>query len=149
MKNVIRKITTWLLVFGMTFTPVLTSIDAVAANAGEEDLTIVVGGKSLDLSSDLMTDETKQNVTTAGAANDAAADAEKAAGDAAQAAADAAAAAQAAEDAADAAEALVTAATNAANAINKQDGTVTFEKITYTQDDLENSPITYTIHEIA
>ncbi len=42
MKNVIRKITTWLLVFGMTFTPVLTSIDAVAANASEEEVTIVV-----------------------------------------------------------------------------------------------------------
>ncbi len=36
MKNVIRKITTWMLVFGMTFTPVMTSIDLVAVNAEAE-----------------------------------------------------------------------------------------------------------------
>ena len=48
MKNVIRKITTWMLVFGMTFTPVLTSIDTVMANAGEEKITITVGGEGKD-----------------------------------------------------------------------------------------------------
>ena len=35
MNKLIKKLTTWLLVFGMTFTPVLTSINAVAANAEE------------------------------------------------------------------------------------------------------------------
>ncbi|MBO4902376.1 MAG: hypothetical protein J5518_06250 [Lachnospiraceae bacterium] len=42
MKNIIRKATTWMLVFGMTFTPVLTSIDMVAANAEEGTPTITV-----------------------------------------------------------------------------------------------------------
>lgn len=43
MKNVIRKMTTWLLVFGMTFTPVLAGIDVTVANAEEGTPTITVG----------------------------------------------------------------------------------------------------------
>ena len=35
MNKLIKKLTTWLLVFGMTFTPVLTSINVIAANAEE------------------------------------------------------------------------------------------------------------------
>ena len=42
MNKLIKKLTTWLLVFGMTFTPVLTSINVIAANAEEGDTTIVV-----------------------------------------------------------------------------------------------------------
>ena len=37
MNKLIKKLTTWMLVFGMTFTPVLTSIDLVAVNAEDEN----------------------------------------------------------------------------------------------------------------
>lgn len=42
MKNVIRRMTTWLLVFGMTFTPVLAGIDVTVTNAEEGTPTITV-----------------------------------------------------------------------------------------------------------
>ena len=40
MKKMIKKLTTWTLVFGMTFTPVFTNINLVAASAEEEEETI-------------------------------------------------------------------------------------------------------------
>ncbi len=122
MKNVIRKMTTWMLVFGMTFTPVLTSIDAVVANAGEEKVTVTVGDQNVTFNNnDNLKSETKADVAGAVNANAKAATAEQAAADAAQAAADAATAATAAGTAADNAQAVADAAKAAADAIATQD----------------------------
>lgn len=119
MKNVIRKITTWMLVFGMTFTPVLTSIDTVMANAGEEKITITVGGEGKDFNKGNLNSETISTVNETKTVNDAAANATSAANAAVQAASSAAQAAAEAKTAADKAVAAATqAATDATNAFN-------------------------------
>ena len=47
MNKLIKKLTTWLLVFGMTFTPVLTSINVIAVNAEDEG-----GSTTIDANTD-------------------------------------------------------------------------------------------------
>lgn len=42
MKKIVRKSVTWLLIFGMVFTPLMTSIDLVSANAEEGATTISI-----------------------------------------------------------------------------------------------------------
>lgn len=42
MKKIVRKSVTWLLIFGMVFTPLMTSLDLVSTNAEEGDATISV-----------------------------------------------------------------------------------------------------------
>lgn len=118
MKNVIRKITTWMLVFGMTFTPVLTSIDTVMANAGEETITITVGEQAMDFTTGNLNDAAKTAVNEAQAADNCADTAEATANAAAGVAADAKAAADIAQAAATAAADAATEAVNLQNAIN-------------------------------
>ncbi len=111
MKNVIRKLTTWLLVFGMSFTPVLTSIDVVAANADEQPVEITVdNGKTYSIKTDNLEDSTKQTLNEAKTANDAANNAAELAANAGQNSADALKAAADAKTAADNAEAIADAA---------------------------------------
>ncbi len=116
MKNVIRKITTWLLVFGMTFTPVLTSIDTVMANAGEETITITVGGENKDFNNGNLSSETISTVNETSDVNAKAAEATTAAAEAATAADNAKLAAEAAKTAADSAAEIAQAAADVQSA---------------------------------
>ncbi len=125
MKRLLRRTMTWLLVFGMTFTPVLTNADLMIANADEGTTVIQVSdGKNLTFHDDNLHDDGKAAVDHAANANTAAQNAETAANSAVASAETAVAEMSKAEQAAADALAAATAAATLAAAVEgiDQDG---------------------------
>lgn len=89
MKKIVRKTVTWLLIFGMVFTPLLTGLDVEIANAETTTLTLTVDERTLEFNTENINEDAQADVIDAQKAIDAA----KAAGDFAQAAENAASAA--------------------------------------------------------